>query len=184
MKKIRNLHLVLTCFPRQAYQSKNNQTCFLYIDKATFSAVQVTADSPHMQMFLLIYYKKRQSQSCPDEMEVRATESRTCWPQTHTCLTAIFPGLPGSAGTRKVKPTGFYWSKRQWVAVASAWPDMQVCTSLQTYNHASTSPLSFFTGRMPFLPPNQQRQSTEGNTCWPVIQLSGIYQYACKQTLL
>jgi len=39
---------------------------------------------------------------------------------------------------------------------------MQVCTSLQTDNHASTSPLSFFTGRMPFLSPNQQRQSTEG----------------------
>jgi len=39
---------------------------------------------------------------------------------------------------------------------------MQVCTSLQTNNHASTTPLSFFTGRMPFLPPNQQHQSTEG----------------------
>jgi len=39
---------------------------------------------------------------------------------------------------------------------------MQVCTSYQTDNHASTPPLSFFTGRMPFLPPNQQRQSTEG----------------------
>jgi len=39
---------------------------------------------------------------------------------------------------------------------------VQVCTSLQTDNHTSTSPLSFFTGRMPFLPPNQQRQSTEG----------------------
>jgi len=39
---------------------------------------------------------------------------------------------------------------------------MQVCTTLQTDNHASTPPLSFFTGRMPFLPPNQQRQSTEG----------------------
>jgi len=39
---------------------------------------------------------------------------------------------------------------------------MQVCTSLQTDNHASTRPLSFFTGRMPFLPPNQRRQSTEG----------------------
>jgi len=39
---------------------------------------------------------------------------------------------------------------------------MQVCTLLQTDNHASTPPLSFFTGRMPFLPPNQQRQSTEG----------------------
>ena len=39
---------------------------------------------------------------------------------------------------------------------------MQVCTSLQTDNHASTLPLKFFTGRMPFLPLNQQRQSTEG----------------------
>ena len=39
---------------------------------------------------------------------------------------------------------------------------MQVCTSHQTDNHASTSPLSFFTGRVPFLPPNQQCQSTEG----------------------
>jgi len=40
---------------------------------------------------------------------------------------------------------------------------MQVCTSLQTDNHASTPSLSFFTGLMPFLLPNQQRQSTEGN---------------------
>jgi len=37
---------------------------------------------------------------------------------------------------------------------------MQVCTLLQTDNHTSTQP--FFTGRMPFLPPNQQCQSTEG----------------------
>ena len=40
---------------------------------------------------------------------------------------------------------------------------MQVCTSLQTDNHTSSPPLlCFFTGRMPFLPPNQQCQSTEG----------------------
>jgi len=39
---------------------------------------------------------------------------------------------------------------------------MQVCTLLQTDNHASTSPLCFFTDWMPFLPPNQQWQSTEG----------------------
>jgi len=38
---------------------------------------------------------------------------------------------------------------------------MQVCTSLQTDNHANTHH-SVFTGRMPFLPPNQQRQSTGG----------------------
>jgi len=36
---------------------------------------------------------------------------------------------------------------------------MQVCTSLQTDNHASTPPLSF-TRWMPFLTPKQQRQST------------------------
>ena len=38
---------------------------------------------------------------------------------------------------------------------------MQVCISLQTDNHASTPTTQFFTGQMPFLPPNQQRQSTE-----------------------
>ena len=38
---------------------------------------------------------------------------------------------------------------------------MQVCTLLQIDNHTST-PSLFFTGRMPFLPPNQQRHSTEG----------------------
>jgi len=38
----------------------------------------------------------------------------------------------------------------------------QVCNSIQTDNHASTPP-QFFTDQMLFLPPNQQRQSTEGN---------------------
>jgi len=42
---------------------------------------------------------------------------------------------------------------------------MQVSTSLQTDNHASTPPLKkFFAGRMPFLLPNQQCQSTEGSS--------------------
>jgi len=35
------------------------------------------------------------------------------------------------------------------------------CTSPQTDNHSSIPP-QFFTGQMPFLLPNQQRQSTEG----------------------
>jgi len=39
--------------------------------------------------------------------------------------------------------------------------DMQICTSPQTDNHTSTHN-SVFTNRMPFLPPNQQCQSTEG----------------------
>jgi len=36
---------------------------------------------------------------------------------------------------------------------------MQVCTSLQRDNHASTPSLKFFKSRMLFLPPNQQHQS-------------------------
>jgi len=39
---------------------------------------------------------------------------------------------------------------------------MQVSPSFQTDNRACTPPL-VFTGRMPFLPPNQQHQSTEGH---------------------
>jgi len=39
---------------------------------------------------------------------------------------------------------------------------IQVCISLQADNHMSTPPLKFFTGWMPFVPPNQQRQSTKG----------------------
>jgi len=83
--------------------------------------------------------------------------------RTHTRLTALFPGLPGWASTRKLKPI--------WISLKqeSEWKwhqlgHMQVCTSLQTDNHASTPPLSFFTGRMPFLPPNQQRQSKKIGT--------------------
>ena len=49
-------------------------------------------------------------------------------------------------------------SERHWHQLGH----MQLCISLQTDNHASTSPLSFFTGQMPFLPPSQQRQSIEG----------------------
>ena len=48
-----------------------------------------------------------------------------------------------------------------------------IYTSLQTDNHASTLSLHIFTGWMPFLPANQQRQSTEGKTI--CIQISVIF---------
>jgi len=48
------------------------------------------------------------------------------------------------------------------VAVASA-AGLYATLHLAPDNHASTPPLGFFlAGRMPFLLPNQQRQSTEG----------------------
>jgi len=56
---------------------------------------------------------------------------------------------------------------------------MQVCTSIQTDNHTSTPPLSFYR-RMPFPPPNQQRQSSEGKNV-PVIER--ITYFAKQQTV-
>ena len=91
------------------------------------------------------------------------THAHTCTrTHTHTRLTALFPGLHGWAGTRKVKPIWILLKQETVSGSGISWA-MQVCTSLQTDNHASTPQLSFFTGRMPFLLPNQQRQSTEGN---------------------
>ena len=58
---------------------------------------------------------------------------------------------------------------------------MQVCISLQTDNLARTPPLSFFTGRMPFLPPNQQRQSTEGNKAIEQLADADIHIMVAKQ---
>jgi len=80
---------------------------------------------------------------------------------THTHLTALFRTTWISQyqkGKTNLDLTEARDSEWQWHQLGC----MQACTSLQTDNHASTRPLSCFTGRMPFLPPNQQRQSTEG----------------------
>ena len=48
--------------------------------------------------------------------------------------------------------------------MASAWPYASLHLAPDRH-HTSQHPTTlFFTGQMPFLPPNQQRQSTEGNT--------------------
>jgi len=51
---------------------------------------------------------------------------------------ALFQGLSGWAGTRKVKPIWVLLKQElQWHQLGH----MQVCTSLQTDNHTSTQPL-------------------------------------------
>jgi len=110
-------------------------------------------------------------------LEVRLTEHTHAHTHTHIRLTALCPGLPGWAGTRKIKPNLDFTEARdsewQWHQLGH----MQVCTSLPTDNHASPSPLSFFTGRMPFLPPNQQCQSTEGNIKCQTYRAAWPYHY-------
>ena len=76
-------------------------------------------------------------------------------------LTAPFPGLPGSAGTRKVKPI---WILLKQETVSGSGISWAICKSA-SHSRQITMPVpnhSFFTGRMPFLSPKQQRQSTEG----------------------
>ena len=81
---------------------------------------------------------------------------------TYTHLTALCPGLPGWAGTRKVKSIWILLkqetvsgSSNSWAACKSAPRCRQI--TMPAPHH------SVFTGRMPFLPPNQQRQRTEGH---------------------
>jgi len=70
------------------------------------------------------------------------------------------PGLPRWAGTRKVKPTWILLKQEtvsgSGISCKSAPRSRQITTPASHH--------SVFTGRMPFLPPNQQRQSTEGTS--------------------
>jgi len=83
--------------------------------------------------------------------------------QTHTRLTALCPGLPRWAGTRKLKPIWIFLKQQTVSGSGISWA---ICKSAP-YSREITMPAPHhskcFTGRMPFLPPNQQRQSTEGN---------------------
>ena len=111
----------------------------------------------------------------------------------HTHLTALFPGLPRWAGTRKVKPIWILLKKEtvsgsgiSWAACKSAPCSKQTTTPAP---HHSVS-----TGRMPFLPPNQQRQSTEGcsfpvgiitmeTTIYVLLILSSVIECQQQQSL-
>jgi len=68
-------------------------------------------------------------------------------------LTALCPGLPGWASTRKENHLDFTearGSEWQWNQLGR----MQVCTSHQTDNHTSTPPLSFLQAGCPSCRPN------------------------------
>ena len=76
-------------------------------------------------------------------------------------LTAFFPGLLRWASTRKVKPI---WILVKQETVSGSGISLAICKSAPC-SRQTTTPAPhhcFFTGQMPFLPPKQQRQSTEG----------------------
>jgi len=73
--------------------------------------------------------------------------------------------------------TGARDSEWQWHQLGR----MQVCTSLQTDNHASTSPLSFLQAGCPSCHPTKQRQSTEGIT--QARLHSRIFPTGCRRAI-
>jgi len=74
---------------------------------------------------------------------------------------ALCPGLPGWASTKKEKPI---WILLKQDTVSGDGISWAICKSAPCSRQIPHQLLTaqFFTGRMPFLPPNQQRQSTEG----------------------
>jgi len=82
------------------------------------------------------------------------------WTHTHT-HTTLLPRLPGWAGTRKVKPI---WVLLEQETVSGSSISWAVCKSASR-SRQITMPVphhsKFFSSQMPFLPPNQQRQSTK-----------------------
>ena len=81
---------------------------------------------------------------------------------THIRLTALCPGLPGWAGAKKIKPI---WILLKQETVSSSGISWAICKSAPRSRQITTPAphCSVFTDQMPFLPPNQQRQSTEGH---------------------
>ena len=101
-----------------------------------------------------------------------------------TRLTAPCPGLPGWAGTRKVKPI---WILLKQEIVSGNGISWAICKSALRFRQITmpTPHHSVFTGRMPFLPPSQQHQSTEG--CHLTEQVNIIYtraQWSAKTRIL
>ena len=80
---------------------------------------------------------------------------------TYTSLTALFPGLSGSAGTRKVKSV---WILLKQETVSGSGISWAICKSAPCSRQITTTAPhhSVFYRPKSFLLPNQQRQSTEG----------------------
>jgi len=115
---------------------------------------QITTPVPHHSVF----YR-------PDALLAVQPHTHT---HTHTRLTALCPGLPGVSRYQKGKTnldfTEATDSKWQWHQLGYT----QVCTSLQTDNHATTPPLSFLQAGCPSCCPTKSVniQSTKYKSVW------------------
>ena len=78
------------------------------------------------------------------------------------CIVTWTDGMRAFHSYRRLNDSDVLLLAAWWVAVASAglYASVQLASDRQPHQHPTTE--FFFTYRMPFLPPNQHRQSTEG----------------------
>ena len=93
-----------------------------------------------------------------------ASLSHHAWNHTHTRSTALCPRLPRWAGTRKVKPIWILLKQETVSGRGISWAIRKSALRSSQITMPAPHRSVFFTGRMPFLPPNRQRQSTEGSS--------------------
>ena len=95
---------------------------------------------------------------------------------THT-LTALCPGLPGWAGTRKVKPIWILLKQETVSGSGISWAICKSAPRSRQITMLAPHRSVFFTGRMPFLPPNQRCQSMKAfqkkTNCNPLAYPTG-----------
>ena len=131
--------------------------------------------------------KERRSVSTPREVYPLRLFSRGCTYEshgqhthTHTRLTALCPGLPGWAGTRNVKPIWILLKQETVSGIGISWAICKSARRSRQITMPAPHHSRFFTGRMPFLAPNQQRQSTEG-TRSAIISKSNSQSNLCSK---
>ena len=104
--------------------------------------------------------------SCITSVYLQFNFSVTPHTHTHTRLTALFPGLPRSAGTRKAKSIWILLNQETVSGNGNQLDHMQVCTSLQRDNHASTPPLSFLQAGCPSCRPTNSVKALKAVWLW------------------
>ena len=103
-----------------------------------------------------------------DKLNAIDTSKYTTTPtHTHTHVHAhthhlmdLCLGLPRWTGTRKVKPIWILLKQQKMSGSDISWAMCKSVPCFRQINMPAHHNWSFFTGRMPFLPPNQQHQST------------------------
>jgi len=125
---------------------------FRFVVWPTMSCCADRSKCRHVTLIIIEWFNASQSTVCHYNEKRSHTLSR---------LTALCPGLPGWAGTSKVKPI---WILLKQETVSGSGIRWAICKSaLRSRQITMPAPHhSVFTGRMPFLSPNQQCQSTEG----------------------